>query len=169
LAREELSVRATARTVEILHKGNRVASHARSYVKYGRTTVAEHMPSSHRRYAEWTPTRMVQWAGEVGTEMAVYVEELLKRRRHPEQGFRSAMALIELSKKHGRERLIKAVQRANHLKLYSYTGVRNILDNHMEAAPLDLLLGATSAEDSKRSQQIDLLAAENIRGNGYYQ
>jgi len=47
--------------------------------------------------------------------------------------------------------------------------VRNILDNHMEAAPLDLLLGAASAEDSKRSQQIDLLAAENIRGNGYYQ
>lgn len=169
LAREELAVRATARTVEVLHKGKRVASHARSYVKYGKTTVAEHMPSSHRRYAEWTPTRMVQWAGEVGTEMAAYVEELLKRRGHPEQGFRSVRALIKLAEKHGRERMIKAVQRATHLKLYSYTGVKNILDNRMEAAPLDLLLGAASAEDSKRSQQIDLLAAENIRGHGYYQ
>jgi transposase len=169
LAREELMVRATARTVEILHKGKRVASHARSYAKYKKTTVADHMPSSHRRYAEWTPTRMVEWAGQVGTEMAAYVEELLKRRRHPEQGFRSAMALINLSEKHGRERLIKAVQRATHLKLYSYTGVRNILDNHMEAAPLDLLLGAASSEDAKRSRQIDLLAAENIRGHGYYQ
>jgi transposase len=62
LIREELEARITDTTVEILHKGVRVASHARSYARHRHTTVAEHMPSAHRRYAEWTPARMMREA-----------------------------------------------------------------------------------------------------------
>jgi transposase len=58
LIREEVEARITDATVEILHKGSRVASHARSLLKNSHTTINEHMPSAHRRYAEWTPARL---------------------------------------------------------------------------------------------------------------
>ena len=57
LIREQVDTRVTARIVEIFHRGKRVAAHARSSSDRKHTTVREHMPSSHRRYAEWTPER----------------------------------------------------------------------------------------------------------------
>ena len=47
--------RATQRTVEVFHRGKRVAAHARRYGGPRHGTQPEHMPSAHRRYAEWTP------------------------------------------------------------------------------------------------------------------
>jgi transposase len=169
LAGEELRVRATANTIEVFYKRNRVASHARSYQPHRMTTVAEHMPSSHRRYAEWTPSRMIEWARDIGPELGGYVEELLKRKRHPEQGFRSVLGLIGLGAKHGNERLLKAVKRAVQLGLYSYNGVRTMLEKRMESAPLPSILGAHGKKEAQEARQIDLLAAENIRGPDYYQ
>ena len=48
LLHERLDIRLTATIVEALHKGERVAAHARSYIKGGYTTLKEHMPPSHR-------------------------------------------------------------------------------------------------------------------------
>ena len=55
LIRETVEARITSTTVEVFHKGQRVASHAFSAVRSRHTTITEHMPSAHRRYAEWTP------------------------------------------------------------------------------------------------------------------
>ena len=52
----ELWLRATASAVEIFHGRERVTAHVRSYVRGGYTTKPEHMPSSHRAHAEWTPS-----------------------------------------------------------------------------------------------------------------
>jgi transposase len=65
LIREQLEARITDTTIEILHKGARVASHARSHARRRHTTISEHMPSAHRRYAEWTPARMKREAAKV--------------------------------------------------------------------------------------------------------
>src|ERR1700693_6006884 len=55
LIREQVDTRATARTIEIFHRGKRVAAHARRYAGPRHGTLPDHMPSAHRRYAEWTP------------------------------------------------------------------------------------------------------------------
>ena len=47
LLREKVWVRITARTVEVFHRGARVAAHVRSSSNRKHTTVREHMPSSH--------------------------------------------------------------------------------------------------------------------------
>jgi hypothetical protein len=53
LLREKVWARITARTVEVFHRGERVAAaHVRSSANRKHTTVREHMPSSHRRYAD---------------------------------------------------------------------------------------------------------------------
>jgi transposase len=58
LIREALEARITDRTVEIFHRGPggwvRVAAHARNPL----TTVPDHMPSAHRRCADWTLGRL---------------------------------------------------------------------------------------------------------------
>ena len=57
LIRELVDVRVADKTVEIFHKGQRVASQPRAPNRRGHTTIAEHMPSAHRRHAAWTPAR----------------------------------------------------------------------------------------------------------------
>src|SRR5215475_10949290 len=59
LIREVVEARITSATVEIFHRGTRVASHAFSAVRNRHTTIPEHMPSAHRRHAEWTPARLM--------------------------------------------------------------------------------------------------------------
>src|SRR5271165_1969069 len=61
LIRAEVEVRATARTIEVFHRGQRVAAHERRYRGRRHGTTPEHMPSSHRRYAEWSPERFRRW------------------------------------------------------------------------------------------------------------
>ena len=74
LIRQEVDVRICGGTVEIFHKGQRVASHARSPGRRSHITAPEHMPSAHRRYAEWTPARMLAQAGKLGPSVAAFCE-----------------------------------------------------------------------------------------------
>src|SRR5215468_4798217 len=105
LLREKVWARITARTIEVFCRGTRVAAHVRSSSNREHTTVREHMPSSHRRYADWTPERLRQQAGEIGCHTSALVEIILRERTHPEQGFRSCVGIVRLAKSYGRERL----------------------------------------------------------------
>ena len=93
LLRETMWARITARTVEVFHRGKRVAAHVRSSSNRKHTTVREHMPSSHRRYADWTPERIKRQAGEIGPKTSALVEIILRERTHPEQGFRASIGI----------------------------------------------------------------------------
>ena len=53
-AREAVEARITARTIELYHKGERIAAHARGSGNGRHTSIPEHMPSSHRWFADWT-------------------------------------------------------------------------------------------------------------------
>lgn len=156
LARKKVEVRATDATVEVLFGGNRVASHARSYQKGRHTSIKEHMPSSHRRYAEWTPERIRRWAASVGPETGAHVAAILEHRAHPEQGFRAALGIMRLCKEYGADRLEAACRRAARYRLYSYKGVSNILKTGADR--LDIKSAPASAP----------IVHDNIRGPGYY-
>jgi transposase len=80
-ARAEVEVRLTARTVEIFARGERIAAHVRSSGNHGHSTIREHMPSSHRRYADWTIDRIRQEAAGIGPATAALCELILDRDR----------------------------------------------------------------------------------------
>ena len=84
LLRETMWARITARTIEVFHRGKRVAAHVRSSSNRQHTTVREHMPSSHQRYADWTPERIQRQANEIGPKTSALVEIILRERTHPE-------------------------------------------------------------------------------------
>jgi transposase len=90
LLRETLDVRFTDATVELFHKGSRVASHVRSHLEHKHTTIPEHMPSSHRRYAEWSPARMLREAGKIGPATTALFEAIMKAK--PQNGLDRAYA-----------------------------------------------------------------------------
>ena len=84
LIRELVDVRTTDRTLEIFHKGQRVASHARTPNRRGHTTIPEHMPSAHRRHGQWTPARLIAAAERTGPSMAALCQAIMADRPHPE-------------------------------------------------------------------------------------
>ena len=97
LIRQQVDLRATARTIEIFYRGKRVAAHQRRYGGPRHSTNPDHMPSSHRRYAEWTPERFHRWAGSVGPQTEGLITAILANRPHPEQGFRTCLGCCACS------------------------------------------------------------------------
>ena len=89
LVQELIEVRATATTVEIFHRGQRVASHLRGRGRGQVLTEKEHRPKSHQAHLEWTPSRMVHWAEQIGPHTARLFERILAEKPHPEMGYRS--------------------------------------------------------------------------------
>jgi transposase len=156
LLREKVWARITARTIEVFHRGKRVAAHVRSSSSRKHTTVREHMPSSHRRYADWTPERLRRQAGEIGRNTSALVEIILRERSHPEQGFRACVGILRLAKTYGRERLEAACGRALDIGARSYSSVNSILKNNLDRRRPD-----TPADGPA-------IAHDNIRGPNYF-
>jgi transposase len=157
LLRQEVEARITAKTVEIFHRGKLVATHLRSLRPYRPSTVADHMPSSHRRYRDWTHERIQREAAVIGDAAAALVEIVLRSRPHPEQGFRSCIGILGLRKRYGTERLDAACAKALALGTRSYGSVAAILKNARESK---------TAHETETEQPS--LLHDNIRGPAYY-
>lgn len=160
LVHEVVECRVTAHTVEILWKGRGITGHQRSHRKGGYTTKREHMPPAHRAHAEWTPSRIVEWAHTIGPCSAHLVESMLRRKAHPELAYRAALGVMRLAKKYSPERTELAAARAIALQSPTYRTVKGILINGSESVrprPPE----AAGAEE--------VLAPESVRGAAYYQ
>ena len=157
LIREIVEARITNATVEIFHKGHRVASHAFSLVRNRHTTITEHMPSAHRRYAEWTPAKMMSEAAKVGPATVALFEAIMKAKPHPEQGFRSCLGIIKLAKNYGVTRLEAASRRGNDIGATSYGSIASILQN-----------GLDKAFATEPTPDAPPIWHGNIRGSGYF-
>jgi len=159
-ARATVEVRATLRTLEVFLKGERIAAHLRGSGDGKHTTISEHMPSSHRRYADWTLERILREARGLGPSVGLLCQLILEHRPHPEQGFRSCMGIVELAKSFGAVRLEAACLRALELNVRSYRPVRSILDNRLDGQPI--------RRPGESEDDAPVLDHPNIRGSGYY-
>ena len=156
LVRKKLWARFTARTVEVFNNSKRIASHMRGPGNRKHSTLRDHMPSAHRRYADWTPERVMRQAAKVGPSTEALVEIIMRDKPHPEQGFRACIGIIRLAKTHGDERLEAACARAIDIGARSYTSVNSILKNNL---------------DRKRPEPATdgpAITHPNIRGAGYF-
>ena len=157
LLRETVDARFTDGTIEIFRKGKRIASHVRSRVAHKHTTIPEHMPSSHRRYAEWSPARMLREAEKIGPATIALFEAIMKAKPHPEQGFRSCLGILSLVKSYGPERIEAAAKRGNDIRATTYGSIKSILQNGLDRA-----FGKPNTPDASPIRHA------NIRGRGYY-
>ena len=157
LVQEAVQLRAAAATIEIFHKGIRVASHPRSRAPNKATTADEHRPKAHQRYLQWTPSRLIEWGRTIGPLTAELVARVLESKRHPEQGFRSCLGIIRLGEEYGAERVEAAARRALKHRVYSSKSLASILETGLDTLPDPL------AEPPKPP-----LDHPNIRGANYF-
>lgn len=153
-----VELRITATTLEVLLRRQRIAAHARSARVGGFTTVAEHMPASHRAHRQWTPAKLIGWGERIGAATGAVVRWQMAHRPHPEQGYRSCLGLMRLARQYGDERLEAACARAQSIRAPNYRSVKSILECGLDRRDANLLGGAASPMPSH----------DNVRGPGYY-
>ena len=157
LIRQVLDARLTEATVELFHQGKRVAAHPRSPAKNRHTTVPDHMPSAHRRYASWTPAKVVSFAVEIGPAATALVEAIMRAKPHPEQGFRACLGILRLARTYGVVRLEAACKRGLSIGATSYGSIVSILKN-----------GLDRAFHEEAVAEAEPVRHANIRGQSYY-
>jgi len=160
LVGESVELRISANTLEVLNRGRRMASHVRSHVRGGYTTVKEHLPRSHQSHLQWTPSRLISWAATIGASTKELVEAILTERKHPEMGYRSCLGILRLARHYGKERLEGAATRALAVGARSYRHVDSILKHGLDRLPLRVQARSVGAMPSDH---------EHLRGPGYYQ
>jgi transposase len=160
LVHELVDAHRTATTVEIFHRGQRVAAHVRDDRRGRHTTDPAHMPKAHRAHLEWSPSRLIDWARTIGPDTAALVAAILADRPHPEQGYRSCLGILRLAKGYGVERLEAACRRAGAVHARSYRHVDAILKHGLDRLPL-------AAEADAQCTLVP--AHEHLRGPEYYQ
>lgn len=82
----------------------------------------------------------------------------MKRRPHPQQGFRSALGIIRLAdkEKYGAQRVETACARALRPRAFSYKSVATILQHRLKDA------------DEAREEKGPLPEHQNVRGANYH-
>lgn len=155
---KQLDVRYTQQTVEIMHRGERIASHARLHGGGSRyATQSEHMPEKHRKMGEWTPERIERWAASIGPSTAQLIAALMAQRRHPQQAFRAALGIIRMGRLYGNTRLEAACRRAYAMNAIGYKSIESILKKRLDEMPMPTEVQATLP-----------LVHANLRGADYY-
>lgn len=156
LVGQAVLLRYTATTVEILHRDQRVASHARDDRRGRHTTVEDHRPRSHQEFLSWTPAKILEMAARIGGETVAMVEAIMNGRQYPEQGYRSCLGILRLAKTYSNERLEAACARGQRIGARSYTSIASILKSGLDQKSIEAPI-----------KMVDV-THKNIRGSGYF-
>lgn len=143
--------------VSIYYDNVRIVQYKRDRQPNGYTTKPEHMPKEHRFYAQWSTERIQNWAKKYGSNTLEIVNKILKNKKYPEQAFKTCLGLLNLAKRYGEVRFIKACKKANQFNIYSLKRIETIIKLIQE-------------EETHPQLELDykLPKHENIRGSNYY-
>lgn len=144
--------------VDVYFDYNLIASHQRTKSPYNHTTVEDHLASTHKFVNDWNPDRFTKWAETIGQETKLLIINVLKKKQHPEQAYKSCIGILSMAKKVGNDRLNNACKRALTFNTYSYMAVQNILTK-----------GLDKIEETIQDDLFTMPKHENIRGENYYE
>jgi transposase len=113
------------------------------------------MPSSHRRYAEWTPERFRRWARSIGPNTEGLVIAVLSCRPHPEQGFRTCLGILRLFRGLDPARAEAVSARAVAIGALTYKSLVSILAHNLDRA-------------RRQPESVAVIDHPNVRGPRYF-
>ncbi|HEU4633119.1 MAG TPA: IS21 family transposase [Flavisolibacter sp.] len=145
-------------SVEIYYNYERIALHSRIRIPFHYTTQKEHLASTHRFVAEWTPEKFIHWAEAIHEDVKLYILKILERKQHPEQAYKSCVGILSFQKKVGKERLINACRRALGYGAYNYKTIQTILEKELD-----------KRDGPEETDHLFMPQHDNIRGENYYQ
>lgn len=153
---KKVKVTYTSKCVEVYYNYKCIASHLRIKSPYNYTTDTEHLASTHKFISQWNPDYFLKWAANISPDVEMLIQQILEKKPHPEQAYRSCIGILSLNKKVGRERLGKACSRALCYGMYNYKTVVNILERGLESLEVE------------QEIEYDQPTHDNIRGKKYY-
>ena len=107
-------------------------------------------------YGKWTPGGLIAAGEKIGPSTAAFFQAVIAARPHPEQGFRTCLGILSLTRSYNNARVDAACRRGILIKARSVASIRSILKNGLDRAFLD----ETSDHQPLRHG--------NIRGQGYF-
>lgn len=90
----ECSVRATASTIEVFVRGERVCAHIRHRGGNRYVTLPEHLPEQHKAVSGWNDERFIGKAKEYGIFTETYIRAILASTEHSVQAYRACMGVF---------------------------------------------------------------------------
>lgn len=141
--------------VEIYYKYELIARHERMKGKSTYTTERDHLATFNLEIAEWNPQRFLSEASKIHPDVETYIQQVLIKKAHPEQAYKSCQGILSFAKRVGHDRLIRACQRAHQYGLYHYRAIENILLRNLDQTEIE-------AEPNQMPKH------DNIRGEEYY-
>lgn len=144
--------------VEIYFNYERIALHKRLQSPFKYTTDKEHLPPAHRFVAELEPDKLLAAAADIHKDVRLYLMKILAQKQHTEQLQKVCLGILNLAKKYGNERLIRACQRGLSFGVYNYGTIKKILNGGLDIYE----------EDDEVSPVADMPQHDNIRGSDYY-
>ena len=91
---------------------------------------------------------------------AAVIDHVIRSKAHPEQGYRSALGILRLSRSFSAERLELACARALDIRSPHYRTIKTMLKQRME--------GTVTGEAADATETSTALGAANVRGPRYY-
>ena len=141
-------IRSTLRVVEVFFNGERIACHLRNIDPRIRfITERDHMPDKHKEVSDWSVQRFVSWAAKTGVKTKEYISSLLESKDHPEQAYRTCVAILRIASSVSKERMEETCAMAITQNIYSYSYFVKLLENNKKREPV---------------------IHENLRGKDYY-
>lgn len=136
LVGRKVEVHADGATVQLYLDGERVASHLQGASDFRYSTLEVHMPPNHRFWKGLNPDKLIASASQIGEAMTALIRKVLERKKHPEQGYRAALGLLDLAKRFGNARLNAAAQRALHFGAERRRDLLAILEKGLDQKPI---------------------------------
>lgn len=150
LVKTELDIWYTDKLVECYSHGQCIAKHIRSYQQMHNTTMVEHMPLPHQKYAQMTPEQAKTLANEIGMATGLIVDNILQEAHHPAIGCRRSYGFLRLAKEYGNDTLEQACIYAINIGVYDHKNIQILLERKV-------IINLNSP-----------LLHSNVRGAGYY-
>ena len=142
--------------VYLFSKGQQVAVHIRDYRQGGYTTDPDHLCSQHRHYRDRSPDYYLQQAEKKSKVLHQLISLMFNQNKYPEQRYRTCDGLFRLQRITDTPCFEKACQMAIDYQNYSFTFIKNILENKMD-------------EEQTVVPDRPLPRHGNLRGKAYYQ
>jgi transposase len=153
---QQVEVIYTLSSVQIYHKNKLIATHSRTFKKYGQTYLKEHFPSWHQDYRDRSPEYYRVRASKYSTELQEVISIVLHKKLYPEQMYKSCEGILKLASKTPKEVFEKACKMALLAGNVNYKFLQSLIQSGA-AAHFEL------PEERKTSPE-----HANIRGKEFY-
>jgi len=130
---KEIALSAGQETIRIFSEGIEVALHERSFQKHAYARNPLHAPPKQEDVLQCSRFGLLSQAERIGIFVLEVTEKLLSDPVH--EDLRPARRLLSLGEKYGKERLLKACERAIYFQTVNYGTVKTILIKDLDKQP----------------------------------